>query len=174
RRHLGEAARALSATEWGAGPPPERGEAAAWPSVPGYRILGELGRGGMGVVYQAGQESLDRPGALQVSLAGEHAGPEERRRFQTEAEAAARLQHPNIVQVYEVGEHLRRPFFAMELVDGTSLADRAAAEPTPPRAAAALLAALARAVDHAHRRGIVHRDLKPAHVLPAPDGTPKI
>jgi hypothetical protein len=174
RRHLGEAARALSATAWGAGAAPARGEASGWPSIPGYRILGELGRGGMGVVYQAWQESLDRPVALKVILAGEHAGPEERRRFQTEAEAAARLQHPNIVQVYEVGEHLRRPFFSMELVEGTSLADQAGGELPTPRAAAALIAALARAVDHAHRRGIVHRDLKPANVLLTPDGTPKI
>jgi hypothetical protein len=174
RRHLGEAARALSATAWGVGAGAERGEASGWPSIPGYRILGELGRGGMGVVYQAWQESLDRPVALKVILAGEHAGSEERRRFQTEAEAAARLQHPNIVQVFEVGEHLRRPFFSMELVEGTSLADRAGGQLPPPRTAAALIAALARAVEHAHQRGIVHRDLKPANVLLTADGIPKI
>jgi predicted Ser/Thr protein kinase len=149
-------------------------EAADWPHVPGYRIMGELGRGGMGVVYQAWQESLDRPVALKVILAGAHASSEERRRFRAEAETAARLQHPNIVQVYDVGEHQGRPFFSMELIDGTSLAEQGAGRPLPPREAAALVETVARAADHAHQHGVVHRDLKPANVLLMTDGTPKV
>jgi hypothetical protein len=186
RRHLAHVARTLPATpeegSAGAGPsrapvpPPVEGDASApgWPEVPGYRILGELGRGGMGVVYQAWQESLDRPVALKVILDGEYAGPEERRRFRAEAEAIAHLQHPNIVQVYEVGEYRGRLFYSMELVDGTSLAERGRGIPLPAREAAAFVETLAQAVDHAHQRGVVHRDLKPANVLLPEDGTPKI
>jgi hypothetical protein len=174
RGHLARAEHTLSLADGEAGPGAAPAEAAEWPTIPGYRILGELGRGGMGVVYQAWQESLDRPVALKVVLAGEYAGPEERRRFRAEAEAAARLHHPNIVQIYEAGEHLRRPFLCMEQVDGTSLAERGGADALPPRAAAGLVEALARAVQHAHERGIVHRDLKPANVLLAANGTPKI
>jgi hypothetical protein len=154
---------------------PTDGEAAsaAWLEVPGYRILGELGRGGFGVVYQAWQENLDRPVALKVLLSGEHAGAEERRRFRAEAEAGARLQHPNIVQVHEVGEHRGHAYFAMELVDGTTLAEKVKGGPMAPREAAALVETIARAVCHAHQRGVIHRDLKPANVLLTTDNIPK-
>jgi serine/threonine protein kinase len=191
RRRLADVARTLpvpeSSAAAGAGPTaastaaapasaPAEGDAAAaeWPEVSGYRILGELGRGGMGVVYQAWQESLDRPVALKVILAREHAGPEERRRFRAEAEAIARLQHPNIVQVFEVGEHRGLPYFAMELVDGTTLATEVGGRLASPRQAAEQVATLAQAVEHAHQRGVVHRDLKPANVLVTPDGALKI
>jgi WD40 repeat protein len=154
---------------------PEQEElSAALPSVPGYETLAVLGRGGMGVVYRAVQTKLKRPVALKMILAGGHAGPQILARFQGEAEAVARLQHPNIVQIYEVGEHKGLPFFSMELVEGGSLSQQLAGTPQPPRQAAAVLEVLARAVHHAHQRGIVHRDLKPANVLLGDDGTPKI
>jgi WD40 repeat protein/serine/threonine protein kinase len=135
------------------------------PVVPGYEILGELGRGGMGVVYQARQLGLGRLVALKMIRVGVHAGPDERQRFQREAEAVARLQHPHIVQVYEIGEHDGLPFFSLEFVDGGTLQQRLAHTPQPPREAAQLVETLARAVHFAHQRGIVHRDLKPANIL---------
>jgi WD40 repeat protein len=153
------------------------GEAAAEerpPTVAGYEILEELGRGGMGVVYKARHLRLDRVVALKVVLAGAHAGPERLARFRTEAATAARLQHPHIVQIYEVGEQDGRPFLALEYVDGGSLAEKLAGTPQPPRAAAELVETLARAVQAAHDRGVVHRDLKPANVLLTADGTPKL
>jgi tetratricopeptide (TPR) repeat protein len=135
------------------------------PRLPGYEILGVLGRGGMGVVYRARQISLNRLVALKMILAGEHAGPEQRSRFRREAEAVARLQHPNIVQIYEVGEQDGRPYFSLEYVEGGTLAGRLAGTPQPARPAAELVETLARAVHFAHERGIVHRDLKPANIL---------
>jgi serine/threonine protein kinase len=134
-------------------------------AVPGYEILGELGRGGMGVVYQARQTSLKRFVALKMVLAGRHADPEQRARFRAEAEAAARLQHPNIVQVYEIGEHDGRPFFSMEFVEGTSLDRHLAGSLLQPGPAATLVAQLADAIHYAHQRGVIHRDLKPANIL---------
>jgi WD40 repeat protein len=134
-------------------------------AVPGYEILGELGRGGMGVVYKARQTSLKRLVALKMVLAGGHAGPEELARFRSEAEAVARLQHPNVVQIYEVGEHDGRPYFSLEFMDGGSLAGQLAGRPQPPAEAAQLVETLARAMHHCHQAGIVHRDLKPANVL---------
>jgi WD40 repeat protein len=128
----------------------------------------------MGVIYKARQLSLNRLVALKMVLAGSHAGPQERSRFLTEAQAVAALQHPNIVQVYEVGEHDGLPFFSMEIVDGGNLADRVRGVPLPPRQAAALVEKLARAVAYAHLHGVVHRDLKPANVLLTGDGVPKI
>ncbi len=148
--------------------------AVGWPTVPGYEILGILGRGGMGVVYKARQISLDRVVALKMVLAGAHAGPQELGRFRTEAEAVARLQHPNIVQIYEVGEQEGRPYFSLEYVDGGSLAQKLDKAPLPPREAAGVIEMLARAIDAAHRANIVHRDLKPGNVLLTRDGVPKI
>jgi serine/threonine-protein kinase len=145
----------------------------ALPSLPGYDVLEVLGRGGMGVVYKARQASLNRLVALKMILSGVHAGPQELARFRTEAEAAARLQHPNIVQVYEIGTHDGRPFIVLELVDG-NLAKHLAGTPLPARQAAQWLETLARAVHYAHQRGIVHRDLKPANVLLNRDGILKI
>jgi eukaryotic-like serine/threonine-protein kinase len=152
-------------------PPATRQERAA---VSGYEILDVLGRGGMGVVYKARQVGLNRLVALKMILAGGHAGQEDLMRFQTEAEAVARLQHPNIVQVFEVGLRDGLPFFSLEYLEGGSLARKLAGTPLSAREAAALIETLARAVHHAHTQGIVHRDLKPANVLLTADGAPKI
>ncbi len=145
-----------------------------WPVVAGYEVLGELGRGGMGVVYQARQIGLNRLVALKMILSGDHAGEAERARFKAEAEAAARLRHPNIVQIFEVGESAGRPFFSLEFVEGGSLAAKLGGTPWRPRPSAGLVMTLARAVHAAHRAGIVHRDLKPANVLLTAEGQPKI
>jgi serine/threonine-protein kinase len=139
------------------------------PRVPGYEILAEIACGGMGVVYQARQVALNRVVALKMIRAGAWAGPEERARFKAEAEAVARLQHPNIVQVYEVGEHAGLPYFSLEYCGGGSLAAQLGGAPLPAAEAAGLVATLARAVHAAHQAGIVHRDLKPANVLLAPN-----
>jgi hypothetical protein len=139
-----------------------------------YVVEGELGRGGMGVVYKARQTSLNRAVALKMLLHADHAPDEAFLRFRREAEALARLRHPNVVQVYDVGEWQAGgavvPFFAMEYVGGGSLDRRLGAGPLPPRAAAELVEVLARALHAAHQVGIVHRDLKPANVLLANGG----
>jgi WD40 repeat protein/serine/threonine protein kinase len=151
--------------------PASTGPAPPPPAVPGYEILGELGRGGMGIVYQARQVSLNRLVALKTLLAGAAVTPEQLARFRTEAEALARLQHPNIVQVYEVGTAEGQPFFAMEYVDGGSLAQALTGGRWPvgdreaEHQAAQLLETLARALHAVHQCGIVHRDLKPANIL---------
>jgi WD40 repeat protein/tRNA A-37 threonylcarbamoyl transferase component Bud32 len=142
-------------------------------TVPGFEILGELGRGGMGVVYKARQQNLDRIVALKMILAGAHASPTQRARFRGEAEAAAQLQHPQIVQVHDVGEHNRCPYFSLEFIDGCCLRDNIA-DYRQPEMAAALIEQLARAVSYAHHRGIIHRDLKPANILLTKDGVAKI
>jgi serine/threonine protein kinase len=133
--------------------------------VGGYEVLGELGRGGMGVVYKARQPGLNRAVALKMILAAEHAGAERRARFRAEGETVARLSHPNIVQVYEVGAHQGLPYVCLEFIDGPSLGQWLGGVPQPPRQAAALVQTLARAVQHAHEAGVVHRDLKPANIL---------
>jgi serine/threonine protein kinase len=135
------------------------------PAVPGFEILAELGRGGMGVVYKARQVGLDRLVALKLHLDGLHADPVQRARFRAEAEAVARLHHPNIVQIYEVGEQAGRLYLALEYVAGPTLADVIGHKPQSPIWAAQLIATAAQAVHHAHQRGIVHRDLKPANIL---------
>jgi tRNA A-37 threonylcarbamoyl transferase component Bud32 len=139
-----------------------------------YELLEELGRGGMGVVYKARHEGLGRTVALKLILAGDYCRPQELARFRTEAVAAARLQHPNIVQVHEVGEQDGRPYLSLELVNGGSLEEKLAAAPWRGRDAARLVEVLARAMHYAHERGVIHRDLKPANVLLTSDGTPKI
>jgi WD40 repeat protein/serine/threonine protein kinase len=148
--------------------------AATYPEIPGYEILGELGRGGMGVVYKARQADLNRFVALKMILAGAHAEPEHLARFRREAEAVAQLEHPHIVQIHEIGQHQGLPFFCLEFVEGGSLAARLAGTPQPARQAAALVETLAQAMQVAHERGIVHRDLKPANVLLTAAGEPKI
>jgi WD40 repeat protein/tRNA A-37 threonylcarbamoyl transferase component Bud32 len=130
-----------------------------------YDILAEVGRGGMGVVYQARHRSLHRRVALKMVLAGEFASPTQELRFRLEAELAARVQHANIVQVYEIGSYEGRPFLALEWVEGGSLANRLDGKPWPPGEAALLIETLARAIHVAHCEGVVHRDLKPANIL---------
>ena len=140
-------------------------------TVPGYDILEELGRGGMGVVYKARHRRLQRLVALKMVLAGAHVGQIGLARFRAEAEAVAKLLHSNIVQIYETGEHEGRPYFSLEFVEGGSLDKRIGESPTSPRAAAQFVETLARAMEVAHQHGIVHRDLKPANILLAKLGS---
>jgi tRNA A-37 threonylcarbamoyl transferase component Bud32 len=142
------------------------------PQVPGYEVEAVLGQGGMGVVYKARHLALKRTVALKMLAGYPHQA--ERARFRAEAEAVARLQHPNIVQIYEVGEADGRPFIALEYVAGGTLAERLAGQPLPPHDSARLVALLAEAMHLAHSRNLVHRDLKPSNVLLAGDGTPKV
>jgi serine/threonine-protein kinase len=144
------------------------------PVVAGFEILGELGRGGMGVVYQARQVALNRLVALKMILAGGHADPEQQRRFRVEAEAIAQLRHPNFVQVHDHGHSGGHAYLALEFVEGGTLARRAAGVPQPPAQAAQLVEMLAAAMQHAHQHGLVHRDLKPANILFTADGVAKI
>jgi serine/threonine protein kinase/WD40 repeat protein/tetratricopeptide (TPR) repeat protein len=141
------------------------GAGASLPAVPGYDLLKELGRGAMGVVYWAWQGNLSRTVALKMIRGGAHAGPQELARFRNEAEAVARLHHPHIVQVYDVGEADGCPYLALEFVDGGSLAQRLRGTPLPAPPAARLVELLARAVQAAHQKGVVHRDLTPTNVL---------
>ncbi len=136
-----------------------------WPRVRGYEIVGRLGHGGVGVVYQARQLGVNRPVALKLIQATPFADGQQAARVTTEAEAAGRLRHPNIVQVYEAGEQDGRPFLSMELMEGGSLDKQLAGTPLPADEAAWLVETLARAIQYAHERGIVHRDLKPANIL---------
>ena len=141
----------------------------------GYELLAEVARGGMGVVYKARHTALDRVVALKLVLTGSDASESELNRFQIEAKAAARLDHPHIVPVYEIGEHDGQHFFSMGFVDGPSLSVRLAkGGPLPPREAADLLRKVAEAVDYAHQQRIIHRDLKPGNVLLTPSGEPKV
>jgi serine/threonine-protein kinase len=128
----------------------------------------------MGVVYKARQISLQRLVAPKMILAGAHVGPEDLARFRREAEAVAQLQDPHIVQIFEVDEHDGRPYFALEYVEGGSLASRLDGTPWPAQRAAALIETLARAMHAAHQRGIIHRDLKPGNVLLTAAGLPKV
>ena len=144
------------------------------PRISGYDVEELLGRGGMGIVYKARQKRLNRFVALKMLIAGVYAGPHERTRFQREAEVVASLRHPNVVQVYDVGDHDGWPYFTMELLEGGTLAQALSGTPQSSRHAAALLTTLAEAMQAAHQGGIVHRDLKPANILLTEDGTPKI
>ncbi|VTT97339.1 serine threonine protein kinase : Probable serine/threonine protein kinase OS=Blastopirellula marina DSM 3645 GN=DSM3645_26589 PE=4 SV=1: Pkinase: TPR_12: TPR_12: TPR_10: TPR_10 [Gemmataceae bacterium] len=145
------------------------------PAIAGYEIVSELGRGGMGVVYRARHIRLNRPTAIKMLLGGQYADPVAQVRFLVEAEIVALIQHPNVVQVYEFGQHDGQPFFALEFVDGTTLAGKLqAAGRFGPRAAAEMVAKLADAIAAAHAKGIVHRDLKPANVLLDERGEPKV
>jgi WD40 repeat protein/serine/threonine protein kinase len=144
--------------------------APAMPKITGYELVEELGRGGMGVVYKAWQPKLKRFIAIKMLPSGVAPGSDFWNRFFREAEAVARLQHPHIVPIYEVGEHEGRPFFSMEYLEGGSLAKRLAGKPIVPQDAARLLEPIAGAVQFAHQRGIVHRDLKPGNILLATAG----
>ncbi len=144
------------------------------PDVADYQVLSELGRGGMGVVYKARHKRLKRIVALKMIVAGAYASTALQTRIRTEAEAVARLQHPNIVQIFEVGDHETLPFLTLEYVDGGSLERKASAKALPAREAAQLVEAMARGIHHAHKHGILHRDLKPSNVLLTADGVPKV
>jgi tetratricopeptide (TPR) repeat protein len=144
------------------------------PGIPGYEVLGTLGRGGAGVVYKARQVALDRLVALKVLLWGADASAEERERFAREASVLGQLRHPNLVAVHDAGVHDGLPWLAMELVEGPTLRERLAQGPLPSGDAARLVMALAQAVAAAHEKGVVHRDLKPANVLLAVRHTPKV
>jgi WD40 repeat protein len=156
------------------GRPSTAGPAPMGTGVPGYEVLDELGRGGMGVVYRARHFGLNRHVALKMILAGAHAGDVELTRFLAEAQALALLQHPNVVQVYDSGRHEGLPFMALELVPGGSLRDKLNGGPLPPRQAALFIEQVARGVHAAHEHGIIHRDLKPHNILLAADATPKV
>jgi hypothetical protein len=145
-----------------------------WPTIAGYDILQRLGEGGMGVVYKARHRGLNRLVALKMIRGGSQARAEHFVRFRVEAEAVARLRHPNILQIYDIGESSGLPFVALELLEGGSLDDRLAGTPRPGRQAAELMVSLARAVQVAHEAGIVHRDLKPGNVLYTSDGILKV
>ncbi|MCY2962424.1 MAG: protein kinase [Planctomycetota bacterium] len=139
-----------------------------------YELLAEIARGGMGVVYQARQVNLNRIVALKMILAGELANEAEIKRFYAEAEAAAALDHPGIVPIFEIGEHEGQHFYSMAFVPGDSLANRVAGGPVPPTEAAQLMHKVAEAVEYAHSRGIIHRDLKPGNVLIDSTGQPRV
>jgi serine/threonine protein kinase len=144
------------------------------PTIPGYEILGELGRGGMGIVYKAQNFKYDRLIALKMILSGRGAAFLELARFRIEAEAIASLDHPNIVLIHEVGVHLGYPFFVLEYAEGGSLAEKIRAHPLPCDWTARISLKIALAMRHAHERGIIHRDLKPSNVLLMSDHIPKI
>lgn len=139
-----------------------------------YELLEEIARGGMGIVYKAKQSTLKRVVALKMILAGQLAGDEDIKRFRTEAEAAARLDHPNIVPIFEIGEHEEQHYFSMAYVDGQNLARRISQGPLPIAEAVELMKKVSQAVGYAHVEGVVHRDLRPANVLIDADGEPRI
>ena len=153
---------------------PTSGRRVPLPSIPGYDLLGVLGRGGMGVVYKARQQGLDRLVALKMVLAAEHATADQLGRFLAEARAVALIRHRHIVQIFEIGEQAGRPYFSLEFCPGGSLDQKIKNGPLPPRTAATVVAQLADGMAAAHAAGVIHRDLKPANVLLDADGTPKV
>ena len=144
------------------------------PRVAGYEILELLGTGGMGIVYKARQERLDRFVALKMIRAGAGARPEDLVRFETEAKAVAAIEHTNIVKIFDVGEQEGLPYFSLEYLPGGSLSERIGGKPQPVDEAARIVEVLANAMNVAHQHKVIHRDLKPANVLLAGDGTLKI
>lgn len=172
RRVLTSEMETLSEAPRGVGETPAPGEALA--KVGQYQLLEEIGRGGMGVVYKARQVNLNRIVALKMILGGDRAGPRDRARLRNEAEAAARISHPNIVQIIESDEHQGLPFLAMEHVDGGTLTRMLRSTPQPIRWACRLTETLARALHVAHQAGVVHRDLNPSNILMTQKGAPKI
>jgi tetratricopeptide (TPR) repeat protein len=144
------------------------------PTLPGYEVVQELGRGGMGVVYLARHLALNRQVALKMILGGAYADAKELARFRAEAEAVAKFTHPHIVQIFDVGTLEGMPYCALELLTGGSLDEQLRGQPQPPRQAATLLVPVAQAVQAAHDQGILHRDLKPSNILLTADGTPKL
>ncbi len=161
------------------GPPPTLPQAGfgsirdSLPQIPGYEIIRVIEQGGMGVVYEARQKGLERRVAIKM-ISDVRLGPTQIQRFRSEAEASARLQHPNFVQIFEVGEVNGKPFFSMEFVEGGSLAQQLSTGRPDPQDAAELVSILAQAIQSAHAYGIVHRDLKPSNVLLTVAGVPKI
>jgi serine/threonine-protein kinase len=153
---------------------PQSQAGAPLPEIPGYEVLAVLGRGGHGIVYRVRHLKLKRLAALKMLLTGQYASPAELARFMREAEAIAALQHPNIVQIYDIGEVDGRPYFTMEFVSGGSLAQKLSGVPQPAQYSASVTENLARAVHTAHVAGIIHRDVKPSNVLLTLDASPKI
>jgi serine/threonine protein kinase len=139
-----------------------------------YEIVREIARGGMGVVFHARQVSLNRPVALKMILAGQLSDDTDVKRFHTEAEAAAHLDHPGIVPIYEVGQHEGQHYFSMGFIEGQSLSQRLAGGPLPAREAADVIRRVSEAIEFAHRRGVIHRDLKPANILLDQNGNPRV
>ena len=167
RKRLHEVLALPEATEGG------RGDGSL-PEFPGHEVLGEVGRGGMGVVYRALDVRLGRIVALKTLAEARHASRDQLDRFLDEAKAVARLRHPNIIAIHAIDEHEERPYFSLEYAEGGNLAQRLAEGPMSPRPAAELVESLARAVHVAHRAGIIHRDLKPSNVLLTAEGVPKV
>lgn len=154
---------------------PKRADSWTRPAQIGdYHIVQEIAHGGMGVIYKAEQQSLKRAVALKMIRSGALASPTDVARFRAEAEAAAKLDHPGIVSVHEVGEHNGHLYLSMAFVEGGTLADRIAGGPLPPKEAAAIISAVARAVQYAHDHGVIHRDLKPTNILMDLDGNPRV